>query len=667
MAVLAAVAVAVAAWLAATAQGGAGIGSFGVPGPLLALALIPGVAATVARQPRRRVLPPGKDVVVLTAVTVLGAAALYLVGWTNGEHVAAIARLLPVAVAVLAVLWPEPSILRYCLVVVGGSLLGAAVGTTLSSSALGASLVALAVGLVATNRLTAAGAPRLGGPATTEWRRVGAEALVVLVVAGVLAALAASLLPPPPGRGGAQQAGGRRSPAAGGQSSLGSTDRLDVGGAKGKPSNAVLFRVAAPGPDLWRVTTYDSWDGETWTRSPDPVEGPQGFRSPPPGGRRFVRPGIGDVAALVAGAPFVQRVTIEASSASVLVAAARPEWVTLPGGDVSVGADASLRPDPPLARGETYVVESVRADADPDTLRAAAGADDGQVADRYLQLPALAPGVRALATQLTAGGATTYDKVRAVEGWLQANTRVTETAAAVPAGADPVATFLLTDRSGPAERSATAMAVMLRSQGIPARLAVGFLPGMRDGVRGDFVVRGRDGLAWVEVWFPGVGWQRFDPTGQAPPPGASDNSWWSRLKRLARRLWPLLVLATLAAVGWWGWRGRRWWRRRAAQPWATRFFARVERAGAARGRPKQPKETPVEYADSLARTVLPDPRLAEVGVLVTVAAWSRHEPAPEDRARAEQVLREATRATPARRLRRHTPSPVAHGPTIPEP
>jgi hypothetical protein len=129
----------------------------------------------------------------------------------------------------------------------------------------------------------------------------------------------------------------------------------------------------------------------------------------------------------------------------------------------------------------------------------------------------------------------------------------------------------------------------------------------------------------------------------------------------------LAALVVLAAVVWSARAGARWWRRRAALPWATRFFTRVERAGAARGRPRRPQETPVEYAAGLAAGVLPDPRLAEVGELVTVAAWSRHEPAAEDRARAERVLREAVKAAPAHRLRRLTRWSRAQGHTIAKP
>ena len=187
---------------------------------------------------------------------------------------------------------------------------------------------------------------------------------------------------------------------------------------------------------------------------------------------------------------------------------------------------------------------------------------------------------------------------------------------------------------------------------MPARLAVGYLPGARDGPDDPFTVRASDVHAWVEVWFPTAGWQRFDPTGRAPDPRAEADSVWDRLLRFLKKLWPVVVLLVVAGAGWLAWRVAAWRRRRAARPWSTRYFTRLERAGRARGRPRRPEETPREYASGLARSVLPDPRLEEAGELVTVAAWSRHEPAGEDKARAEAILKAAKKASPVPLLRR---------------
>ena len=624
---------------------------------VIAVGLCFGVRRAVGRK-STSVLPPGKDVVVLTAVTFAGFLALYLAGWTSGPDVANVAQLLPVVVMGLTFLWPEPNVLRYSLLLAAGTLLGT-VGEPVSSRlAVGGALVSLAVALVATNRLTAATGPRLGGAAAARGRRVGGEAIAVLAIVGLLAALASSLLPPPPGQGGE---GGRRDrpgalpqPAA---PPLDGGNRLDVTAGRGAPGDGAVLMVDAAKRDMWRATTFDRWDGQTWTRARERLS---------PLADDFVEPGIGDVEAATRPLGEIQEVTVLALSAGVLPAAARPTHVSA-GNLVRQGADASLYPAPPLARGDSYLVFSDGGQARDNVLRAIpAGLVPPDVAAIYLQLPQVSPRVRELAAEITAGESTAYGRVRAVENWIDDHTSVTDDAKQVPPGSDPLEAFLFDRRSGPPERAATAMAVMLRAIGIPARIAVGFLPGTRAEEDRPFLVRSRDAHTWVEVWFSTAGWQRFDPTGLAPDAHASESAW-DRLLRFLGRLWPLVLLLVLAAGGWLARQGARWWRRRAALPWSTRFFTRVERAGAARGRPREPQETPLEYANGLAAGPLPDPRLAEVGELVTVAAWSRREPAAEDRARAERVLREATKATPVRRLRLRSRSRPAPRPTIAKP
>lgn len=63
---------------------------------------------------------------------------------------------------------------------------------------------------------------------------------------------------------------------------------------------------------------------------------------------------------------------------------------------------------------------------------------------------------------------------------------------------------------------------MLRTQGVPARIATGYVPGVRDKVSGVFEVRASDAHAWVEVWFPDSGWQAFDPTASVPLSGEAE-------------------------------------------------------------------------------------------------------------------------------------------------
>ena len=85
-------------------------------------------------------------------------------------------------------------------------------------------------------------------------------------------------------------------------------------------------------------------------------------------------------------------------------------------------------------------------------------------------------------------------------------------------GEDPLANFLFVRRAGHCEYFASAMTVMLRAEGIPARYVTGFAPGEYNDVGGDYIIRESDAHAWVEVYFPGFGWITFDPT---PPGNAS--------------------------------------------------------------------------------------------------------------------------------------------------
>lgn len=644
MAGVAVVAVAVATWCA-LAAGWLAAGDSSALALLIMGALLAGAVARALTRPSVHVLPAGKDVKVLTVVTCGAFLGVYLLGWADREHVVQIARLLPVGVLGLSVLWPEPNVLRYCLLLAVGTLFGA---PQPSRPALVVALVAMAVALVATNRLAAAAAPRLGGVPPVRTRRVAAEAAAVLVIVGLLAALAASLLPPPAGSGGGPGGALDRPaplprPAA---PAVHFDEQFGLRGARGERSDEYVLLVGASEPDVWRALTYDRWDGEAWSRSPEE----RAFV-----GDAEIEPGVGDPETNIDARRLYQSVTILARSADVLVAAPVPAYASAAGG-VEQGIDASLYPEQPLGRGDRYIVLSSRTAASAPALRALGDTPARvlplDVGYLYLQLPDVSPRIRTLAAELAVRELTTFDKARAVETWIDRNTTVTDDAAPVPAGADALETFLLEDRAGPPERAATAMVVMLRAVGVPARLAVGFLPGRRSAPDEPFTVRLSDTHAWVEVWFPTVGWQRFDPTGRAPDPRAEAESVWDRLLRFLKKLWPLALLLVVAGAGWLAWRIAAWRRRRAALPWSTRYFTRVERAGSARGRPRRPEETPREYATGLANSVLPDPRLEEVGELVTAAAWSRHEPAAADKARADEVLRAAKKATPVRLLRR---------------
>jgi len=176
---------------------------------------------------------------------------------------------------------------------------------------------------------------------------------------------------------------------------------------------------------------------------------------------------------------------------------------------------------------------------------------------RYTRLPAkLDPRIAKLARQITEGLNSPAAQARAIEAYLRAHFTYTlepieqETR-------DPVAYFLFERRSGHCEYFASAMALMLRSLGIPARVAIGFRGGTYNPLTGWYAVRASDAHSWVEAYLPGLGWTTFDPTPAATLP--QSEAAWSRWE----------MVADAWAVFWQEWVVNYDWQRQASL--ATRF------------------------------------------------------------------------------------------------
>ena len=136
--------------------------------------------------------------------------------------------------------------------------------------------------------------------------------------------------------------------------------------------------------------------------------------------------------------------------------------------------------------------------------------------ERYLDLPGrLDARIPALARAMAGAAGSDLKRARAIETALRRDYIYTLKAPDRET-ADPLADFLFTRRKGYCEYFAAAMAVMLRTQGIPARLVTGFQSGEYNPITELWVVRASDAHSWVEAWMPGRGWSTFDPT---PPEG----------------------------------------------------------------------------------------------------------------------------------------------------
>lgn len=467
----------------------------------------------------------------------------------------------------------------------------------------------------------------------------------------------ASVLPVPnqgglsnPSLGSADPAkgGGRGGKGEGGASFgyFGFSDSLDTG-VRGRPDNTLVMRVRASKPDFWRGQTFDVWDGRRWKLSTERsrvLSGGAAMEVPPVPGENGLAP----------GAELVQTYYLDQTGPNVIFGANRVSRLYFPDRRVFQLSDGTLRAGVALQDEAAYTVVSTRPAVTEEILRTAGTGGAGvppAIAARYLALPPLPERVTELAERVTASAPTVYDKVRALEAWMGANTRYSLDIPRLPGGADAVEQYLFEDRTGFCEQIATSLVVMMRHLGVPARLAVGFTPGQRNPFTGLYEVRGSDAHAWAEVWFPGIGWQAFDPTAKVPLAGDGGLSRASSGigSYLAARLphppaWSIGVVTALgvlvAAAAGVVRLGAVVARRRARRPgsWAEACLARLEAAGAARGRERRPSETVKEYAVSLRRAGVGDPRLGEAAAIVTRDAFSGRPATADERAMVEKIL-----------------------------
>lgn len=383
-----------------------------------------------------------------------------------------------------------------------------------------------------------------------------------------------------------------RAPAgqAGGYNGFAQTMDTSV---RGDLSDDVVMRVRATEPDFWRGQTFAEFDGRRWYA--DPETGSQR------GGPDIdVPPAIGDTLADdVPVERFVQTFHAEADLPNVVFAAYRPSQVIIDA-DVWVRSDGAIRASTILPAGSVYTVVSERPQVTEELLIRQGRIDQRlsplgqQVLARYLALPeSTSDETVALATQLAEGQTTTYGMVRAFEAWIGANVQYDLNAPVPDPGEDAVHDFLFDTRLGFCEQIASALTIMLRTQGVPARLAAGYVSGTRDRIAGVYEVRGSDAHAWVEVWFPETGWQAFDPTASVPLSGeSSSGSIGSELvggataAMAARPAVAILVVGAGVAVLTIVRAGAELWRRRRRGRWGVlqdRFRDLAVAQGASRG------------------------------------------------------------------------------------
>ncbi|MFI5528058.1 transglutaminaseTgpA domain-containing protein [Kitasatospora sp. NPDC051853] len=269
------------------------------------------------------------------------------------------------------------------------------------------------------------------------------------------------------------------------------------------------FRTDTNVTDLYmRIGALDNFDGVSWKFSEQRL---QAIENPLPGPL-----GLGpDVQA----EPFRTEVKISRNLST--------EWLPMPypADTVTVRGDWKYEPSTRSVVGDggqktdgiSYSVVSKDVRPTPEQLRKA-GPVPNDVARRFTTLPDSLPAVVGqTARKVVAGKNNPYDQAVALQAWFNGPEFRYSLEVAAATGNEAIERFLR-EKTGFCVHYAATMAAMARSLGIPARVAIGFAPGTDLG-KGSFLVRSQDYHAWPELYFPGSGWLRFEPTpsrGSAP-------------------------------------------------------------------------------------------------------------------------------------------------------
>ena len=365
--------------------------------------------------------------------------------------------------------------------------------------------------------------------------------------------------------GGAPTAGG----TAGGL--VGELPRSHLLGAGPELGKAVVLYVRSndsppPRPDgikqaedtyprrYWRSLTYDTYTGLGWANSPleaRPLPPDQFLVRVLPSGsdlfQQFQRLIPGETLIYAANVPYRLDETVQA-------------WWRTPGDLAQL-----------TGRADRYSVVSRTAEPTTAELRARSPITStlpAEIAERYLALPdTLPPRVLGLAHQVVGDALTRFDQARAIEAYLRTYPYTLDLPQP-PADRDLVDYFLFDLQRGYCDYYASAMVVLARAVGIPARLATGYAQGTYDYGARHWAVTEQDAHSWVEVYFDGIGWVEFEPTAGLPAlerPGGEELApvslpplprhpvrWWQQVP------WGLVILGStlllLAAALLWLWR-----------------------------------------------------------------------------------------------------------------
>lgn len=291
-------------------------------------------------------------------------------------------------------------------------------------------------------------------------------------------------------------------------------------GGPAEPSDRLIMQVSAPKDVYLRGVILDQYNGRCWKNTV--------------GGRRYLWDSRNSRKKRISifnqdlpssslcgqlNAYYTVSVRMLSGSASTLFVPQRIHELT-PGGDLVAyfSPSSEVFSTRNLQAGDTWsVISSLFTAGDPglDTfILSVSDTDDpdwNSMLDLYTSLPDhLEQPVKDLAVSITSGLISPYDKAFAIQSWLSRNCRYTLDVPEQPADMDFVTHFLFNTKEGYCTYFASAMTVLCRLAGLPARYVEGYLA--EPDSTGEALVTAQQGHAWTEVYFKGFGWLTFDAT-----------------------------------------------------------------------------------------------------------------------------------------------------------
>ncbi|MHB1326426.1 MAG: transglutaminase TgpA family protein [Thermoleophilia bacterium] len=286
--------------------------------------------------------------------------------------------------------------------------------------------------------------------------------------------------------------------------------------SRGNLSDDVVLKVRSDDYDFYRGVVFDRYNGKGWEISSE-ATAEITTDSPP-----FTLSNSEFPLAPVKSK--LQSFYLQTEMPNIIFAAWKPQQLFFPASKIKVDDYGSIRSPFPLTEDTVYSVISEEPIFSASTLRHYPRASDPPAGFQYTSLPESddLEEVARLSLEITAPYNNRYDKVQAIEKYLKENYTYDLDIPPLMENKDAVAYFLFDEKRGYCEHFASAMAVMARSAGIPARVVTGYSGGSYNPFTALWEIKQSDAHAWVEVYFGVAGWAPFDPTpGFEVPAGQS--------------------------------------------------------------------------------------------------------------------------------------------------